>query len=116
MTTTQGARPYDVYAKLEDPMGVLSVALGQWEDRDDTRPQPEVRRAANTAMDAIDGMLARAHAMRSRLMGEIPPRRRHRRPGGRAAVAFRHGVTRRPGPRATDTRVSSPRPIPESAF
>jgi hypothetical protein len=63
--------PYDVYAKLEDPMGVLSVALGQWERRDETRPQPEVRRASNTAMDAIDGMLADLHAMRSRLVGEI---------------------------------------------
>ena len=64
-------QPYDVYAKLEDPMGVLSVALGQWERRDGTRAQPEVRRAANTAMDAIDGMLADLHAMRSRLVGEI---------------------------------------------
>lgn len=63
--------PYDVYAKLKDPMGVLSVALGQWEDRDDTKPQPEVRRAANTAMDAIDGMLRDLHQMRSRLVGEI---------------------------------------------
>jgi hypothetical protein len=66
-----GRQPYDVYAKLEDPAGVLSVALGQWEDRDETRPQPEVRRAANTAMDAIDGMLADLHAMRARLIGEI---------------------------------------------
>jgi hypothetical protein len=66
-----GRQHYDVYAKLEDPVGVLSVALGQWEDRDETKPQPEVRRAANTAMDAIDGMLADLHAMRARLIGEI---------------------------------------------
>ena len=52
-------------------MGVLSIALGQWETRDDSKPQPEVRRAANTAMDAIDTMLAALHAMRSRLVGEI---------------------------------------------
>ena len=64
-------QPYDVYAKLEDLMGVLSIALGQWERRDDTKPQPEVRRAANTAVDAIDAMLAELHAMRSRLLGEI---------------------------------------------
>ena len=63
--------PYDVYAKLEDPMGVLSVALGQWERRDDSKPQPEVRRASNTAMDAIDSMLTDLHAMRSRLTSEI---------------------------------------------
>jgi hypothetical protein len=52
-------------------MGVLSIALGQWETRDDSKPQPEVRRAANTAMDAIDVMLATLHAMRARLVGEI---------------------------------------------
>jgi hypothetical protein len=37
----------------------------------DSKPQPDVRRAANTAMDAIDAMLAALHAMRSRLVGEI---------------------------------------------
>jgi hypothetical protein len=61
----------DVYAKLEDPMGVLAIALGQWEDRDDSKPQPEVRRAANTAMDAIDKMLAELHQLRARLVSEI---------------------------------------------
>lgn len=64
-------QPYDVYARLEDPMGVLSIALGQWEDRDDTKAQPEVRRAANTAMAEIDRMLAELNAMRTRLVGEI---------------------------------------------
>lgn len=63
--------PYDVYAKLEDPMGVLSVNLAIWETRDDSKPQPEVRRAANKAMDAIDSMLADLHAIRNRLVGEI---------------------------------------------
>jgi hypothetical protein len=52
-------------------MGVLAIALGQWEDRDDTRPQPEVRRAANKAMDEIDFMLGELHAMRARLVSEI---------------------------------------------
>jgi hypothetical protein len=64
-------QPYDVYAKLEDPMGVLSVALVQWEGRDDTKPQAEVRRAASTACDAIDGMLRDLHAMRARLVSEV---------------------------------------------
>ena len=64
-------QPYDVHAKLEDPTGVLAIALGQWEDRYDTKAQPEVRRAANTAMDAIDAMLAGLHQMRSRLVSEI---------------------------------------------
>ena len=52
-------------------MGVLAIALGQWEDRDDSKPQPEVRQAANKAMDEIDLMLRELHAMRARLIGEI---------------------------------------------
>ncbi len=35
------------------------------------RLEPEVRRAANTAMGAIDAMLRELHALRSRLVGEI---------------------------------------------
>jgi nucleoid-associated protein YejK len=62
---------WDVHARLEDPMGVLAIALGQWEARDDTKAQPHVRQAANTAMDAIDEMLSELHQMRSRLVGEI---------------------------------------------
>ena len=69
--TTRPHEPYDVHARLEDPMGVLAIALGQWGTRDDTRPQPEVRRAANTAMDEIDLMLRELYAMRSRLVTEI---------------------------------------------
>ena len=52
-------------------MGVLAIALGQWEDRDDSKAQPEVRQAANRAMDTIDAMLRDLHAMRSRLVSEI---------------------------------------------
>ncbi len=65
-------QPYDVYAsRLEDPMGALSVALGRWERRDDSKAQPKVRQAANEAMDTIDAMLRELHAMRSCLVGEI---------------------------------------------
>jgi len=70
-TTIQAGQPYDVHAKLEDPMGVLAIALGQWEERDNSKAQPEVRRAANTAMDEIDRMLSELHQMRSRLIDEI---------------------------------------------
>jgi len=68
--TTDGKHPayYDVHARLEDPMGVLAIALGQWEDG---RPRPFARRAANTAMDTIDAMLATLHQMRARLVSEI---------------------------------------------
>lgn len=71
MNETVNREPCDVHAKLEDPVGVLAVALAQWEIRDDTRPQPEIRRAANTAVDAIDVMLRELHLMRARLMSEI---------------------------------------------
>ncbi len=70
-TVATEREPYDVYAKLEDPMGVLAIALGQLEDRDDSKAQPGVRRAANTAMDEIDAMLRELHQMRSRLVSEI---------------------------------------------
>jgi hypothetical protein len=74
MSTTipiQAGQPYDVYARLEDPMGVLSIALGRWQDRDDNRAQPEVRKAANTAMDAIDAMLSELVSLRNQLISEI---------------------------------------------
>jgi hypothetical protein len=56
---------------LDGRVDVLDGALTLWADRDDSIPQPEVREAANTAMDAIDGMLRELHQMRSRLVGEI---------------------------------------------
>jgi hypothetical protein len=61
----------DSTSRLEDHNGVLGVALAQWAARDDTRAQPAIRQAANTAMDAIDSMLAELHQLRSRLFGEI---------------------------------------------
>jgi hypothetical protein len=67
----QARQPYDVYARLEDPLGVLALALGQWETRDESKAQPEIRQAANTAMDTIDTMVAVLYAMRSRLTSEI---------------------------------------------
>ena len=61
----------DSTSRLEDHNGVLGVALARWAARDDTRAQPEVRQAANTAMDAIDSMLAELHQLRARLVSEI---------------------------------------------
>lgn len=58
---------YDLQSHLND----LDAALAQWETRDDAKAQPEVRRAANTAMDAIDAMMRDLYAMRARLVGEI---------------------------------------------
>ena len=50
--------------------GVLGVALAQWAARDDTKADPQARRAANTAMDEIDAMLAELHPLRTRLIDE----------------------------------------------
>lgn len=51
--------------------GVLGVALAQWMARDDSKADPEARRAANTAMESIDAMLAELHQLRARLQSEI---------------------------------------------
>ena len=60
----------DAASRLEERNGVLGVALAQWMARDDSKAPPEVRQAANTAMDAIDAMLAELHALRARLVSE----------------------------------------------
>jgi hypothetical protein len=67
--------------------GVLGVALAQWMARDDTRAEPEVRRAANTAMDAIDAMLAELYELRGPVsLRDQGQRRRQRRAGRRLAA------------------------------
>src|SRR5262249_61673566 len=87
----------DVPGRLEDLAGVLGVPVARWATRDDSKAQPDVRQAANTAMDAIDSMLAQLHAARAALVTEIRQaddaaagradpllaRPRHRRPGRR---------------------------------
>jgi hypothetical protein len=63
--------PWDVHAKLEDPMGVLAIALAQWEVRPEEKAQPYARRAAGKALDEIGTMLGELNAMRTRLVNEI---------------------------------------------
>ena len=60
----------DVPGQLEDRVGVLGVALAQWAQRDDSKPQAGVRQAANTAMDEMSAMLADLHRARQALMNE----------------------------------------------
>jgi hypothetical protein len=87
----------DPLARLDGRLGALGAALALWATRDDSKAQPEIRQAANTAMDAIDAMLAELHRARQQLVGEIREhedaaaarvdamlaRLRHERPGGR---------------------------------
>ncbi|MGH3189700.1 MAG: hypothetical protein ACRDOL_21050 [Streptosporangiaceae bacterium] len=61
----------DAFSRLDEHGAVLMIAIAQWMTRDDSRAEPEVTRAGNTAMDEIDAMLAGLHALRSRLAGEI---------------------------------------------
>ena len=61
----------DFTGHLDEHNGVLVLALAQWMARDDSKAQPAIRQAANTAMDEIDTMLSGLHALRSRLVSEI---------------------------------------------
>ena len=61
----------DVPGRIEDIAGVLGVALAHWATRDDSKAQPSVREAANTAMDAIDAMLYQLHRARLQLVAEM---------------------------------------------
>jgi hypothetical protein len=60
-----------VTGALEDEAGLLGVCLAQWAYRDEAADRAAARRAANTAMDTIDGMLRRLHAVRAALVSEI---------------------------------------------
>ena len=63
----------DACGRLGDDghVGVLGVALAQWAARDESTADPHARRAANTAMHAIDAALAELYELRARLLTEI---------------------------------------------
>jgi hypothetical protein len=61
----------DALSPIRSNVEDLGAALATWGTRDDARPCPAARRAANDAMDAIDGALAVLHALRARLITEI---------------------------------------------
>jgi hypothetical protein len=56
---------------LQSLVDRLSDALCVWDGRDDTKPCADARRAANVAVDSIDGLLSELHSMRSALLSEI---------------------------------------------
>ncbi|HMH92743.1 MAG TPA: hypothetical protein VK586_16860 [Streptosporangiaceae bacterium] len=70
MTISQ-QHPDGPAARLAELAGQLGASLTTWAARDDTRPQPGVRQAANTAIDAMDAMLAELHRARQQLVGEM---------------------------------------------
>jgi hypothetical protein len=56
---------------LDAQLAVLGIAAAQWATRDDSKPQPDIRRAASTAMAALDDMLITLHRLRGQLVTEI---------------------------------------------
>lgn len=50
---------------------ILRTALTAWASRDDTRPDPKARAAADDALTAVDAMVAELLALRSRVTAEI---------------------------------------------
>jgi uroporphyrinogen-III decarboxylase len=57
--------------RLENLASFLADSVAAWAMRDDTRPQPEMRRAANDAVDTIDAMTRELYAVRCQLLGEM---------------------------------------------
>jgi hypothetical protein len=49
----------------------LGAALAVWEARSEAGPEPDVRRAANLAMDSLDAALAGLYTVRQRLVSQI---------------------------------------------
>jgi hypothetical protein len=68
----------DPVAALRGQLDALAGALAAWDRRDDTVPQPGVRRAASDAMSAIDALLGQLYGLRAELVsgdqGERPGR------------------------------------------
>jgi len=71
MTDASDRIPWDVGARLQEPLDDLARSLHLWYGRDESRPQAHVRRAANKAVDAMDGMLRELYLMRARLVSEV---------------------------------------------
>jgi hypothetical protein len=61
----------DPIGKIRDHVEDLSVALAHWSERDDTKAQPAVRRAATTAVESIDAVLVKLYRLRSELIGQV---------------------------------------------
>ena len=61
----------DAVSALRNHIDGLGVWLAIWQARDDGKPDAPARRAANDAVDAIDGALAELHKIRQLLISEI---------------------------------------------
>ncbi len=61
----------DPVASLRDNAGILSAALEQWADQTTAPDKAAARRAASTAVDAIDTLLRDLYLLRGRLVQEV---------------------------------------------
>jgi hypothetical protein len=61
----------DPMTALQDQLGILGTALAQWDQRETAAGEAAVRRAASTAVNAIDAMLRDLYLIRGRLVSEI---------------------------------------------
>ncbi len=58
-------------AQLREHVDTLALALARWAYRDESKAQPEVRQAANVAVESIDAALWQLHRIRGRLVDQI---------------------------------------------
>jgi len=72
---SRGPAPADAFdaplSAIRNHAEDAAVSLGIWSRRDGSRPDAHARLAANSAVDAIDGMLRELYALRSALVTEI---------------------------------------------
>ncbi|HEX5401484.1 MAG TPA: hypothetical protein VFX16_04195 [Pseudonocardiaceae bacterium] len=66
MTTTS-----DHLADVSEQLAALAAAMEVWATRDVSKPQPQVRQAANDAMTALDTALDDLHELRRTLDAEM---------------------------------------------
>jgi len=71
MAFTEGGVMSDPVATVRERTGVLSAALEQWADQATAPDKATARRAASTAVDAIDALLRDLYLLRGRLVQEI---------------------------------------------
>lgn len=57
----------DLHVLVDD----LTELLATWNQRDDSRPQPDARRAGADAVSTIDRLTGELYAIRGALVGEI---------------------------------------------
>lgn len=57
----------DLHVLVDD----LTVLLAEWAKRDDSKPQPDVRRAGADAVSTLDALTGELYRLRGILVGEI---------------------------------------------